>query len=58
MEENTKRNKPLREIAKEFEELDLVLKSINGDIQLVPFCRACSHTLVLFGYLGITFKFS
>jgi hypothetical protein len=58
MAANTKTNRPLRQIAEAFEELALALKSGNGDIQLAPFCRACSRVSVLFGYLGIAFKFA
>nr|ADE77180.1 unknown [Picea sitchensis] len=58
MAANTKTNRPLRQIAEAFEELALALKSGSGDIQLAPFCRACSRVSVLFGYLGIAFKFA
>lgn len=58
MAANTQTNMPLRQIAVAFEELALPLKSGNGDIQLVPFCRACSRVSVLFGCLGIAFKFA
>jgi len=58
MAANTKTNRPLRQIAEAFQELALVLNSGNGDIQLAPFCRACSSVSVLFGYLGIAFKFA
>lgn len=58
MAANTQTNMPLRQIAVAFEELALALKSGNGDIQLVPFCRACSRVSVLFGCLGIAFKFA
>lgn len=58
MAANTKTNRPLRQIAEAFQELAFALNSGNGDIQLVPFCHACSRVSVLFGYLGIAFKFA
>jgi len=47
----------LRQIAEEFQELALFLNSRNADTQLVPFYHACSWVSMLFGYLGIAFKF-
>ncbi|WMV58697.1 hypothetical protein MTR67_052082 [Solanum verrucosum] len=44
---------PLSAIAEAFEEL-----SSNHDLMLKPFCHACSHVSVLFGSLGIAFKFA
>ncbi|XP_016484573.1 ACD11 homolog protein-like [Nicotiana tabacum] len=50
---------PLSAIAEAFEELSSCLKS-NGydDLRLKPFCDACSLVSVLFGCLGIAFKFA
>lgn len=53
-EENT----TLRQIAEAFQELALALNSDNGDIQVARFSHACSLVSVLFGYLGIAFKFA
>ncbi|XP_019066993.1 ACD11 homolog protein isoform X2 [Solanum lycopersicum] len=44
---------PLSAIAEAFEEL-----SSNHDLMLKPFCHACSLLSVLFGSLGIAFKFA
>ncbi|XP_060187268.1 ACD11 homolog protein isoform X2 [Lycium barbarum] len=50
---------PLSAISEAFEELSSCLKS-NGyhDLMLKPFCDACSLVSVLFGSLGIAFKFA
>ncbi|CDP00608.1 unnamed protein product [Coffea canephora] len=51
---------PLSAIADAFEELSRLLKSRgpNFDLDLKPFCDACSLVSVLFGSLGIAFKFA
>ncbi|KAK4354300.1 hypothetical protein RND71_026494 [Anisodus tanguticus] len=51
---------PLSAIAEAFEELSSCLKSNGGchDLMLKPFCDACSLVSVLFGSLGIAFKFA
>ncbi|KAK4484249.1 hypothetical protein RD792_011481 [Penstemon davidsonii] len=51
---------PLSAVADAFEELSAVVKA-NGfdyDFDLKPFCDACSLVSVLFGCLGIAFKFA
>ncbi|XP_076951185.1 ACD11 homolog protein-like [Bidens hawaiensis] len=51
--------KALSSIAQAFEELaDLVKKEGGGDLRLKPFLDACSLLPVLFGCLGIAFKFA
>ncbi|GKA62712.1 ACD11 homolog protein-like protein [Tanacetum coccineum] len=57
---------PLSSIAKAFEEIsDLIQKGVvvDGkegavDLKLKPFCEACTLVSVLFGCLGIAFKFA
>lgn len=52
----------LSSIADAFEEIsDLIIAGRNGDfavLKLKPFCDACSFVSVLFGSLGIAFKFA
>jgi hypothetical protein len=51
--------KPLRRIAASFEELAAVVKQQPaGAIDAGAFSRACSNVSVLFGCLGIAFKFA
>ncbi|CAH2042924.1 unnamed protein product [Thlaspi arvense] len=48
-------------IADAFEQLSKSVKyctSASNDLQLTPFCEACSLVSVLFGCLGIAFKFA
>ncbi|KAL3501701.1 hypothetical protein ACH5RR_036150 [Cinchona calisaya] len=51
---------PLSAMAEAFEELSDLLKSrgVDFDLDLKPFCDACSLVSVLFGCLGIAFKFA
>lgn len=54
---------PLSKIAGSFEELSEILKSSldsdsDYDLRLKPFCEACTLVSVLFGCLGIAFKFA
>ena len=50
---------PLSAIAEAFEELSKSVRSGNSNaLQLKPFCEACSLVSVLFGSLGIAFKFA
>ncbi|KAI3731616.1 hypothetical protein L1987_62805 [Smallanthus sonchifolius] len=50
---------PLSSIAQAFEEIsDLIKKEACVDLQLKPFCEACSLVSVLFSCLGIAFKFA
>ncbi|KAL9683449.1 hypothetical protein QQ045_015271 [Rhodiola kirilowii] len=50
---------PLSDIAEAFEELALLVEPPeSGDLQLSSFCEACSHVSVLFGCLGLAFKFA
>ncbi|KAL3510809.1 hypothetical protein ACH5RR_030210 [Cinchona calisaya] len=52
---------PLSAIAEAFEDLSDLLKSRGGvkfDLDLKSFCDACSLVSVLFGCLGIAFKFA
>ncbi|GKF15220.1 ACD11 homolog protein-like protein, partial [Tanacetum coccineum] len=57
---------PLSSIAKAFEEIsDLIQKGVVVDgkegavnLKLKPFCEACTLVYVLFGCLGIAFKFA
>ncbi|MCD7459704.1 hypothetical protein HAX54_041682 [Datura stramonium] len=46
---------PLSAIAEAFEELS---SNLPRDLMLKPFCDACSLVSVLFGSLGIAFKFA
>ncbi|CAI9761984.1 unnamed protein product [Fraxinus pennsylvanica] len=50
----------LSAVANAFEELSAIVKSkgFNYDLRLEPFCDACSLVSVLFGSLGIAFKFA
>lgn len=48
-------------ISDAFEELSDLIKKDNGvsiELRLKPFCDACSLVSVLFGSLGIAFKFA
>ncbi|GFP86736.1 hypothetical protein PHJA_000817400 [Phtheirospermum japonicum] len=51
---------PLSAVADAFEELSAVLKAkgFNCDLDLKAFCDACSLVSILFGCLGIAFKFA
>lgn len=52
---------PLSAIANSFEELSAIVKSSGDsdyDLRLKPFCDACSLVSILFGCLGIAFKFA
>uniref|UniRef100_A0A5B7BM50 Putative ceramide-1-phosphate transfer protein isoform X1 n=1 Tax=Davidia involucrata TaxID=16924 RepID=A0A5B7BM50_DAVIN len=50
---------PLSSIADAFDELsELVNSTASDDLRLKPFCDACSLVSVLFGCLGIAFKFA
>ncbi|KAI8022386.1 hypothetical protein LOK49_LG03G00780 [Camellia lanceoleosa] len=50
---------PLSAVAVAFEELSKSVKSsCSYDLRLKPFCDACSLVSVLFGSLGIAFKFA
>ncbi|CAL5399617.1 unnamed protein product [Camellia sinensis] len=50
---------PLSTVAVAFEELSKSVKSSRSyDLRLKPFCDACSLVSVLFGSLGIAFKFA
>ncbi|KAF0912066.1 hypothetical protein E2562_012967 [Oryza meyeriana var. granulata] len=52
-------DKPLRRIAASFEELAAVAKQQPpGAMEVGSFARACSNVSVLFGCLGIAFKFA
>ncbi|XP_020523451.1 accelerated cell death 11 isoform X1 [Amborella trichopoda] len=50
--------KPLKQIAESFQEIALTLNSQASDIEVASFSRACSHVSVLFGCLGLAFKFA
>lgn len=61
--ENAGTGTPLSKIAGSFEELSEILKSSlesdsDYDLRLKPFCEACTLVSVLFGCLGIAFKFA
>lgn len=46
-------------IADAFEELsDYIKKDASFELDLKPFCEACSLISILFGSLGIAFKFA
>lgn len=51
---------PLSAVADAFEELSAVVKAkgFDYDLDLKTFCDACSLVSVLFGCLGIAFKFA
>lgn len=51
---------PLSAVADAFEPLSALVKSrdVDFDLSLKPFCEACSLVSVLFGCLGIAFKFA
>lgn len=51
-------NKPLREISESFKALAETVNSKSAALEVGPFSRACSHVSVLFGCLGIAFKFA
>ncbi|GJN23107.1 hypothetical protein PR202_gb10726 [Eleusine coracana subsp. coracana] len=56
---STEAEKPLRRIAASFEELEAVAKQQPpGVMDAAAFSRACSNVSVLFGCLGIAFKFA
>ncbi|RWR85826.1 accelerated cell death 11 [Cinnamomum micranthum f. kanehirae] len=52
--------KPLRKIAASFKDLAAAVNSQNPEVkvEVAPFSAACSHVSVLFGCLGIAFKFA
>ncbi|KAF3321651.1 glycolipid transfer protein [Carex littledalei] len=50
--------KPLRKIAAAFDPLADVANSGGAAMEVAPFSRACAHVSVLFGCLGIAFKFA
>ncbi|CAL9158774.1 unnamed protein product [Musa hybrid cultivar] len=50
--------KPLRRIAEAFEGLAEAANCKTASMEVAPFSRACSHVSVLFGCLGIAFKFA
>uniref|UniRef100_A0A0C9SB52 TSA: Wollemia nobilis Ref_Wollemi_Transcript_838_1024 transcribed RNA sequence n=1 Tax=Wollemia nobilis TaxID=56998 RepID=A0A0C9SB52_9CONI len=50
--------RPLSQIAEAFQNLASVLNSGNEDIQVAAFSHACSLVSILFGCLGIAFKFA
>ncbi|KAL7240461.1 hypothetical protein ACSBR2_006169 [Camellia fascicularis] len=56
---NAANGTPLSAVAVAFEELSKSVKSsCSYDLRLKPFCDACSLVSVLFGSLGIAFKFA
>jgi ribosomal protein S8E len=50
--------KALRKIAAAFEPLADVATSAGAAMEVGPFSHACAHVSVLFGCLGIAFKFA
>ena len=59
--EDTGTGTPLSKIACSFEELSEIVKSSldsDYDLRLKPFCEACTLVSILFGCLGIAFKFA
>eukprot|EP00262_Sarcandra_glabra_P009232 TRINITY_DN23310_c0_g1_i1.p1 TRINITY_DN23310_c0_g1~~TRINITY_DN23310_c0_g1_i1.p1 ORF type:complete len:204 (-),score=22.70 TRINITY_DN23310_c0_g1_i1:133-744(-) len=50
--------KPLRKMADSFKEISATVTSQTLDVEVAPFSRACSHVSILFGCLGIAFKFA
>ncbi|CAK9159479.1 unnamed protein product [Ilex paraguariensis] len=58
--EDTATGTPLSAIAEAFEELSALVSSSGSfdDLRLKPFCDACSLVSILFGCLGIAFKFA
>ncbi|XP_010923671.1 accelerated cell death 11 [Elaeis guineensis] len=50
--------KPLRRIAEAFEGLADTVSAKTAAVEVAPFSRACSRVSVLFGCLGIAFKFA
>ncbi|XP_008794458.2 accelerated cell death 11 [Phoenix dactylifera] len=50
--------KPLRRISEAFEGLAETVSSKTAAVEVGPFSRACSRVSVLFGCLGIAFKFA
>lgn len=52
--------KPLRAIAEAFEGLAETAraKAPSSPMEVAPLARACAHVSVLFGCLGIAFKFA
>jgi hypothetical protein len=56
---STEADKPLRRIGASFEDLAAVAKQQQPAAMAAgDFSRACSHVYVLFGCLGIAFKFA
>lgn len=50
--------KPLRRISEAFKDLAATVNSEAADVEIAPFCSACSLVSPLFGCLGIAFKFA
>ncbi|KAJ1420891.1 Glycolipid transfer protein superfamily [Sesbania bispinosa] len=50
-------DKPLQKIADAFKELANVITIENSDVDVAAFSRACSYVALLFGCLGLHFKF-
>lgn len=59
-EEESVKATPLAAMAEAFEELSKLVKSSPSSyhLRLINFCDACSLVSVLFGCLGIAFKFA
>ncbi|XP_072951702.1 accelerated cell death 11 [Typha angustifolia] len=51
-------DKPLRRIAESFEGLAQTASSKTAAMEVAPFSAACSHVSILFGCLGVAFKFA
>lgn len=51
-------SKPLSAVADAFEELAKIIESGSKDLRLRQFSDACSLVSVLFGCLGMAFKFA
>lgn len=51
---------PLSAVADAFEELSAIVKAqgFDYDLRLKPLCDACSLVSILFGCLGLAFKFA
>lgn len=57
-EEGSIHSKPLSAVVEAFEELARIIESGPKDLRLAQFSDACSLVSVLFGCLGMAFKFA
>eukprot|EP00249_Psilotum_nudum_P009686 c22094_g1_i1 orf=344-973(+) len=58
MDSETHEDRPLRAIGQAFVKLASALDVEGSELEVASFSRACSQVSVLFGHLGIAFKFA